>query len=193
MKYKSAVKPQPQLLKKQREMLNNPDKVEELIKLVLTKFKDNEKYYEVFIKNKSPLEKRKFLSLLLLISTNLELDDLIYLEVQEFLSIISQINEAIEKYSDFDTKNNKKEEANKNKLGSKLSRGKETNYLTIHINNKKLILNSRFSEFFKEDLYLPLTYNKKKTTPLLSSVHSKAPLTKHNLKKDLCEQIVELI
>lgn len=187
MKYKSAAQSQPKLVKRQREMLNSPEKVEELIKLVLTKFKDNEKYYEFFIENKSALEKRKFLSLLLLISTNLELDDLIYLEVQEFLNIVSKINEAIEKYSDFDIKNNT------NQLDSKISRGEETNYLTIDINNKKLILNSRFSEFFKEDLYLPLTYNKQKTTPLLSSVHNKTPLTKHNLKKDLCEQIVELL
>lgn len=81
--------------------LNNQKKLQALEKLILNKLKDSQ-YYNKFIKDKNLIEKRKFLSLLLLVSTNLSLDELIDLKVEDFLKIIKSISEQLDSYEELD-------------------------------------------------------------------------------------------
>jgi len=153
------------------------DKLHNLQQLFLNKSQHQKEYYETFIKNKNLIDKRKFLSLLLLIATNLSLDELLRLTVEDFLKIINKINEQLNNYE-------------------KLPKYEETVnefYLLIDEYNFKLKLNPAFKRFFKEGLYNDFIKYKSKEDPVLSSVMNNKPLIAANLKKDLNEEIVELI
>nr|QXI88203.1 hypothetical protein [Ulva intestinalis] len=163
--------------------LNNQKKLQALEKLILNKLKDSQ-YYNKFIKDKNLIEKRKFLSLLLLVSTNLSLDELIDLKVKDFLKIIKSISEQLDSYEELDIYSSETENVQRKSF-----------YLSIELDSygKKLHLNPAFNQFFKEDLYYEIITNKNYTEPVLSSLMNHKPLSAVNLKKDINEQIVELI
>ena len=114
--------------------------------LVLSGLKDPE-YYDSFIKNKNLLEKRKFLSLLLLISTNMTLVELIDLKVKDFMKLIDNLNTHLNNYKEL--KNFYKDQNDKY-------------YLNLQVDSygKNLNLNLAFKEFFNEDLYKDIIDNK---------------------------------
>lgn len=156
----------------------NNYKLNNLQKLFFNKTLHKKEYYENFIKNKNMLEKRKFLSLLLLVATNLSLKELINLKVGDFLKIIDEVktkNKDVKKYiinNDFT---------------------KDELYIKIESENFDLKLNIAFNEFFKKELYYNFI-SKEKTQPILTSiVDNSKPLVATNLQKDLNEEIVELI
>ena len=135
-------------------------------------------YYETFIENKNELEKRKFLSLLLLVSTNLSLKELINLKVEDFLKIIDEIEMKDKPNTNYTIDNDFT---------------KEELYITIKSENIDLKVNIAFNEFFKKELYSNFI-SKGKTQPLLASIiDNTKPLAPTNLQKDLNEEIVELI
>ena len=137
-----------------------------------------QEYYDTFIKNKNMLEKRKFLSLLLLVSTNLSLKELINLKVEDFLKIIDEIEMKDKPNTNYTIDNDFT---------------KEELYITIKSENIDLKVNIAFNEFFKKELYSNFI-SKGKTQPLLASIiDNTKPLAPTNLQKDLNEEIVELI
>ena len=137
-----------------------------------------QEYYDTFIKNKNTLEKRKFLSLLLLVSTNLSLKELINLKVEDFLKMIEEMEI-------------------QNKINNNYTIDddftKEELYITIKSENVDLKLNIAFNEFFKKELYSNFV-SKGGSQPVLTSIMDNSkPLAPTNLQKDLNEEIVELI
>jgi len=151
-----------------------------LEKIVLNLLTDKD-FFNYFIKDKNLVEKRKFLSLLLLVSTNITLNELIYLKVNDFMKIIDNLNNDLNNYKEFEI--NDEEEK------------KEEYYLTLKVDSygKDLNLNLAFKEFFKEDLYKDMIENKENMDPVLSSIISHKRLSTVNLRKDINEQIVELL
>nr|YP_010835619.1 hypothetical protein NQY40_pgp024 [Ulva meridionalis]WFS80087.1 hypothetical protein [Ulva meridionalis] len=157
------------------------NKLKNLQRLFFDKSLHKKDYYEIFIKNKNMVEKRKFLSLLLLISTNLSLNELISLKVEDFLKLIEKINDQLNNYKELENYN----------IENSFDEGDF--YISINSNNLDLKLNPAFNEFFKEDLYNSFIYTKENEEPVLTSIIDKKQLTATNLQKDLNEEIVELI
>jgi hypothetical protein len=142
-----------------------------------------EEYYETFIKNKNELEKRKFLSLLLLVSTNLSLNELINLKVEDFLRMIHEIEKKDKELKDKELKDYI--------IDNDFT--KDELYIKVNSENVNLKVNIAFNNFFKKELYSNFI-SKGKTQPVLSSmVDNSKPLVATNLQKDLNEEIVELI
>lgn len=137
-----------------------------------------EEYYDTFIKNKNVLEKRKFLSLLLLVSTNLSVKELINLKVEDFLIIINEIERNDKELKEYTID----DDFTKDEL-----------YIKVNSENVNLKVNIAFNDFFKKELYSNFI-SKGKTQPLLASIiDNTKPLAPTNLQKDLNEEIVELI
>nr|YP_010835556.1 hypothetical protein NQY40_pgp087 [Ulva meridionalis]WFS80024.1 hypothetical protein [Ulva meridionalis] len=169
-----------------RELLFNKqhnDKLNNLQRLFLNNNLHKKDYYETFIKNKNTLEKRKFLSLLLLVSTNLSLKELINLKVEDFLNIIDNINNNLNNYVELENYN----------LEDNFTDDKY--YITIRSKDFNLKLNIAFNEFFKEELYNNFISTKNNEEPVLTSIINNKPLAATNFfnRKDLNKEIVELI
>jgi len=137
--------------------------IEDIEKKILA-FLKNKKNYKDYIRKKNQIEKRKFLTFLLIINTNLTLSQLSNLTVDNFIKL---------KEGELITTNPDKKDP-------------------FNVTNAYL-LNQDFSSLFSPDLYNNFIKLKHDDDKLLCSIINKKPISKHNLKKDFNEIVTDIL
>nr|UJJ82011.1 hypothetical protein [Ulva laetevirens] len=137
--------------------------IEDIEKKILAVLK-NKKNYKDYIRKKNQIEKRKFLTFLLIINTNLTLSQLSNLTVDNFIKL---------KEGELITINPDKKDP-------------------FNVTNAYL-LNQDFSSLFSPDLYNNFIKLKNDDDKLLCSIINKKPISKHNLKKDFNEIVTDIL
>lgn len=131
----------------------------------IIKFFRNKTDYKDYITKKNQVEKRKFLTFLLIITTSITLSELSYLTVGNFIKLKEGriINTNKDKYCSF-----------------------SFNIISLNLNKEDQLL-------FIEELYGSVIGLKTDDDILLSSIINQKPLAKHNLRKDFNEIFTELL